>query len=923
MERYRNEWLQLKAGVKRAALVRCAPDDLKAAGQWFIESGFAAQPLAQETNRRFDRGDREAILIVGATDDERQRAEALYVQERLLLLDGGEADNTTRELAMLLGYPSCCVEAYLRLRSHRDSYLLRAAYHATQGRIDPQVLLLGRSSPTWLQHTPCSLNCSASQTIAEQVRRTARQLDPRWADEIDVCLHRPVFYLDDGHYLRLDGNAISPNEFRVQSLHLTDNESQRLDSAWLARFSIPGLLKREANSAWSFEPENGEAWTVHPADHPVKPLWITPQQPHPFRQKPSVLLLETYPNEHEQMLSGFFPRLYAGDLTENGIRLQYLEYHHPLGQTDLEEQMITDFLERIVKEEVTQVYFFRTFPRKLLTSLAQRFPDLPRILIDTATPSRAFGITHMLPVLDRARFIHTVLGIAADTPPNWLKPVRDGEVEGSVWEGFDSDASPDLMVDPTHPLNLRVSPTRLNPNVTRLPATQEIMARPGCPYQTPCKQNPAFAGLETDRTPFVKGCSYCTGRTPWWRPVSAKRQAASLIHQVRDLLAYTDGPRSARILDQAVLPAMPYLLDFAEQEGVSNVTWQLDLRVPDVLAHGELLRKLLEKAKAVRHRLDLFCLGFENFSQPELDRFNKGVTVQDNRQAITLLDDLAKAFPSALSHSHGASGFILFTPWTTLADLEVNRAALKETDFSRFRAGAIFTKLRLYKDAPLYRLAQRDGLAIDDYPEERWDASLKFGYSPEEPWRFQHDETAAVYRLLEPFGATQKRIDEPALLALALDWVRRSDNQPIDSEAFTQAATACVQERESLEEFEEPGSKGPQDIPSSVRLALAKAEEAVRDRPGAFTARMELAARYISVNRLNDALGQFLAARKLNPAHPDPLLRVSEMLAKLGKHEESRNVLDQIARRFADDDTVLERVYKLKQTLGPNPPQRP
>ena len=63
--------------------------------------------------------------------------------------------------------------------------------------------------------------------------------------------------------------------------------------------------------------------------------------------------------------------------------------------------------------------------------------------------------------------------------------------------------------------------------------------------------------------------------------------------------------------------------------------------------------------------LDLDCIGFESFLQEDLDRLNKGITVEQNFQAVQNLRTLGTEFDNFHFRNPNAHGLIPFLPWST------------------------------------------------------------------------------------------------------------------------------------------------------------------------------------------------------------------------------------------------------------------
>ncbi|MDP6947025.1 MAG: hypothetical protein QF464_22945, partial [Myxococcota bacterium] len=141
-----------------------------------------------------------------------------------------------------------------------------------------------------------------------------------------------------------------------------------------------------------------------------------------------------------------------------------------------------------------------------------------------------------------------------------------------------------------------------------------------------------------------------------------------------------------------------------------------------------------------------YLIGFENFSDTELQRYNKGVTAAEALAAAHKLTTMAATWPNLnLSPSQG---FILFGPWTTLEDLKRNCEALAEVDFRRLRGGITRSKLRLNPDAALVARARADGLLVETHSQSHEDNAAATGYQAEIPYRFADPQTERVWALL-------------------------------------------------------------------------------------------------------------------------------------------------------------------------------
>lgn len=104
--------------------------------------------------------------------------------------------------------------------------------------------------------------------------------------------------------------------------------------------------------------------------------------------------------------------------------------------------------------------------------------------------------------------------------------------------------------------------------------------------------------------------------------------------------------------------------------------------------------------------LSMVEVGIENFSQPVLDRYQKRIKVSDNIKALKLLKEF-NIKPSA--------DFILFDPWTTIAELEDNlRVFINDFPWEIQYQGIIFNRLGLYPGTPIFDRAIESKLYTGD-----------------------------------------------------------------------------------------------------------------------------------------------------------------------------------------------------------------
>ncbi len=136
--------------------------------------------------------------------------------------------------------------------------------------------------------------------------------------------------------------------------------------------------------------------------------------------------------------------------------------------------------------------------------------------------------------------------------------------------------------------------------------------------------------------------------------------------------------------------------------GLRDLRFSLECRVTDV--DPELFRLLREAG------LDRLFLGVESMSQRQLELFNKKVTVEDNRRALRIADELGLDV---------VIGMIMFDPDTTMAELDANLAFLKESfggwGAVRSRVARPWNRLEVYAGTPVEATLREQGRLKGSY----------------------------------------------------------------------------------------------------------------------------------------------------------------------------------------------------------------
>jgi hypothetical protein len=356
----------------------------------------------------------------------------------------------------------------------------------------------------------------------------------------------------------------------------------------------------------------------------------------------------------------------------------------------------------------------------------------------------------------------------------------------------DVQCSPGALVSVlAHVLDREVTASpRARPNLTpRYVSERDRPARPsypikgssGCPYSADARENPIFAGVSLPAG-MGRGCSFCTTGNAYEHQ-KPRDALDGTLDQLRFVRSEAPDIETLVLRDQNPFAYLTELVEAAEAEKLGPFTLLVESRADWWLQNGKRFERALASAKRSSITIAPFLVGVENFSQRELDRFNKGIDAELNVRFLHTLRAWAAAFAPAVDLTQGAFGFILFTPWTTVDDLRINLRGIEETRLHEMRGRFLLSRARLYPDTALHYLAERDGLLVDAYRSQRDDASARYGYLPARPWRFADPIVARIAELAPIVLERRGHRDELEIFRALLDVCEHADFAVEDVEA--------------------------------------------------------------------------------------------------------------------------------------------
>jgi len=311
------------------------------------------------------------------------------------------------------------------------------------------------------------------------------------------------------------------------------------------------------------------------------------------------------------------------------------------------------------------------------------------------------------------------------------------------------------------------------------PIRKTLDTNKGCPFNAPVGDNPVLAQIDTSYPGLtLEGCAFCHmggdyEALPWRQAVDIHLD--QIAHYQRGL-----GRLDEVVLrDQHAIRYAPYLLQGAIDRGLEPFGLLLPGRGDAILRFGEAMAQAATIVDGSGFWFTIYLIGFESFSQPQLDLYNKGVTVAQYAEALSQMRALHNAHPGGFRlYAHGSSSFILFNPWTTLEDLEANVAFCRQHAVSALSRGLTATRLRLYPNLPLYWKARADDLLSDAKPLQDRGASAT-GYSAEATWTYRDGRIAVVESMQRKLLGVVRAAEEVGLLESVLRWVQQRWTMPL------------------------------------------------------------------------------------------------------------------------------------------------
>jgi pyruvate-formate lyase-activating enzyme len=700
-----------------------------------------------------------------------------------------------RRIGSALGYPDCCVEAYVAGREFPDQSLvcLRPAF-GTEGVADPLLDLAGNDE--LVSHVPCSYACQPSIALARETGAALEARDPAAWLARRARMGLPLLLFGNRGMLRLtpqDGSSTEQSRVRFSSADV----STLLDPALVEAFSRADSVELgDGRLTISSGPRRlYEEQRASPLDLPLLLVWGS--RP---RRRVRLALVDLHRSLIDYMDTMTLAML-SGDLTHLGIQNElirlYLDRERPSTWRSSTQKLARYLLEG----GFTGVVWNMAFDADVAETT--RRSGLVSVLLDGRFSGDAGPFDYVLSMPTRqacSRFWRL-----------WAQGEDLPRVPGLFHPGAGGWQRKQLLASIEPPL--RPSAETFWPNTQYVTLEGEyrppvdiwsLCANPGCPYGKKLDDNEHFQGVVVPPEASARGCSFCEEGGDY-EGAPALPTMETLLHQLAYIVERAPHGRFI-IHERAVFRFLARFLERADPlirasgRSTGPPEFFVTGRCDEIVREQKHLREALDVARSLGQRVNAYLVGIENFSQRLLDLFNKGSSVEQHVRAVEILRELEESHPGTFTATRSAShGFLLFTPWTRFEELEENAHWLEVTRFWELRSEATLSKLRLYPTVPLYYKARAEGLLEAGYGDGAHDMSLRLGYSREAPWRFEDPRAAAVYRLLlSAVDAYPRGSRELAFFRAAIEAVRR-DGQHAQPEPFLASWRDSQPERRGLQ----------------------------------------------------------------------------------------------------------------------------
>lgn len=204
--------------------------------------------------------------------------------------------------------------------------------------------------------------------------------------------------------------------------------------------------------------------------------------------------------------------------------------------------------------------------------------------------------------------------------------------------------------------------------------TGQVVQQIGCPHAAQGRWTEIGYPVSLDGNQgkkvslFLRGCSFCDVAVD--KGFQGVLDMETVLSQVSCLPELPDSKKIPfELINENPLPGLPHLLKEVGAREIRPSQINLTLRADWFVRGEKSLREALHLARDMGVRILLASVGFESFDDTILSNLNKGLDVQTNLRAVTLMRRLKDEFSQEWAYSRGEGaihGFIHPTPWDNL-----------------------------------------------------------------------------------------------------------------------------------------------------------------------------------------------------------------------------------------------------------------
>jgi hypothetical protein len=283
-----------------------------------------------------------------------------------------------------------------------------------------------------------------------------------------------------------------------------------------------------------------------------------------------------------------------------------------------------------------------------------------------------------------------------------------------------------------------------------------ILLKRGCGYLKSIRSNPFYKGIRFGKNVRQQGCAFCGNIFDQQdkSPATPLHWITKQLKAVKETLGNERLPQTIMFENLENAALLEHTVEIMQKFNMEGVKILIGCRTDNLVRMETSLRKLLAEMKNTERAIHVFVIGLENFSDTELLRLNKGTTQVDGLKTANLLKDLEVQYPGNFHYSgYEAFSVILFTPWTTFADLHLNLRLFRHLGISGLAGNIFMSRLRLHSDLAVTYLAQKQGLVDDSIDDEALLLNRRKLFRVEKPWHFKE-------KRIEPVNRIATRLDE-------------------------------------------------------------------------------------------------------------------------------------------------------------------